>query len=177
MILAVGIEEDFADAVFVGALGFFLTFDRFAHFVVRHVDERIDVAAQQALPRQFTANLALERARRRTDLDQVTVERFGILAKVLPGNPRICGFDFIVADHHVLGLGFLNLQRFIHQVAQHLQPQPLQFVRSDLAAAGCDHQRDALIDIGASDHFTVDDNRGAAVVSVDLAEDLRVFGQ
>ena len=75
------------------------------------------------------------------------------------------------------GAGFLNLQGFVHQVAQHLLAQSDQLFRADLAAAGGHDQGDALVDIGAGDHFTVDDHGRGAVVGIVLAEDRRVAWQ
>ena len=75
------------------------------------------------------------------------------------------------------GLGLLDLQRLVDQVAQDLHAQALHFFGRDLAAVGADNQGKALVDIGAGDDLAVDDGRRAADVRIGLAEDHRVRGQ
>ena len=62
-------QVDLADMIFVGALGGLQPRDHLLHLVVADVDERLDLAAQQALPGQLALDLALERGWREEPFD------------------------------------------------------------------------------------------------------------
>ncbi len=70
--------------------------------------------------------------------------------------PRIGPVDLFGRNGDFLRLRFLNLQRLVDQIAQHLHSQPLQFLVRDCILARGRHQCDALIDIGAGDNRPVD---------------------
>jgi hypothetical protein len=75
--------------------------------------------------------------------------------------------------------GFLDLERFVDQVAQDLRAQAFLFLGRDLVAAavGIDDQRKALVDVGAGDDLAVDDRGGAAMVGSILPKNLGLVGR
>ena len=84
--------------------------------------------------------------------------------------------DLRVFDGDVRSLGFLNLQRFVDEIAQHLKPQPFSLLIADLAFVGGKDQRQALVDIGAGDHVAIDDRRRPPDVGIVLPEHDHVLG-
>ena len=80
-------------------------------------------------------------------------------------------------DLDLFGLGGLDLQRFVDQVAQHLLAQALDLVGRDLAAVGDGQQREPLVDVGLGDDLAVDDRGRLDDRRHGRAEQLRIFGQ
>src|SRR3546814_14506776 len=70
---------DFAEVIFVLALGVVDPLEHLLHLVGRYVGRRLDVARQQAIPSEFAADLLLDRYRRRSLRCQIFAELLGRL--------------------------------------------------------------------------------------------------
>ena len=105
------------------------------------------------------------------------VEIGGRLLKAFGGEALEGLVDLVLSHFDLLFLGFLDLQRFVDQVAQDLQPQVLQFLIGNLGILiGCEDKGDPLVDIGPGDDLPIHLRRGVAAVGVHLAEQLDVGG-
>jgi hypothetical protein len=129
------------------------------------------------LPGNFAADLPLERCAGRTDRGKIGFERGRVLAHVLLRDIGKALVHFIVSDGDVGGLGLLNLQGFVDQVAHHLGTQALLLFGAQLARVGIGEQGITLVNVGPGDDLAVDDRGGVAMVGVHLAEKLRVRRQ
>ncbi len=83
------------------------------------------------------------RARTRSD-SEIGVHRGDILTEILRRDAGVGLVDFLWRDDDFLRPGFLNLQRFVDQIAQHLIAQPLHFrVRNLVFIRGSDQRQRA----------------------------------
>jgi hypothetical protein len=87
---------------------------------------------------------------------------------------RVSGINLRIVHRGIGGFCFLDLQRFINQVAQHLHAQTIQFLTIHLVAIGRNDERQTLFNVSACDNLAIDDGRGAADVGIVLAEHDRI---
>ena len=172
-----GREVDLAEPVFVGALGLVHALEHVVDLVSRDVDEGHDVAAKEIFPRLFAFDLALERYRRGADGEQIFVHLLGLAAEVLRGQLLIGLFHLFGGHLEFGGLGGLDLQCLVDQIAQHLHAQAQQFFLGHRRLGRGGDQRDALIDVGAGDDIAIDHGGRRAAIGIRLAEDGNVLGQ
>src|SRR3546814_742811 len=99
-----------------------------------------------------------------------SVELGGGLAEI-GRDPLIALVDLGLVHLDVVGGGFLDLERFVDEVAQHLDATPFLLLVRPLAAIGGDDQGHALVDVGAGDYAAVDEGRRLADIWVALSED------
>jgi hypothetical protein len=167
-------NEDFGNAIFLAAAGGIEARDDRLHFFFGDVHERLDAAALEPAPGDLTVDLALDggvgrpgRAQEGGELLRRLLEVLGVTAEIL--------IELALFDLDVFGLGRLDLQRLVHQVAQHLLAQPRLLLGRDAAAVGETDEGDAVIDIGAGDDVAVDDRGGLANRRIVIAEEKRVL--
>ncbi len=130
----------------------------------------------QAAPGQFALDLALDAGGGAALFTQIAVELGRRLAEI-GRHALIALLYFGRIDLDVVGGGFLDLERFVDQVAQNLDAQPLLFRFLHLAAIGGDDERQALVDVRPGDDPAVDDRRRLADIGVALAKDGDVLWQ
>jgi len=161
---------------FLGALGRVEPVDDRLHFVVADADAALDLRALQPLRRDLALDLAAQRLDRRA----LRIEEGGELVRSLlhvRGDPDDGLVDVGRLDRDLLAPRFLDLQRLVDQVAQHLLAQAVDLAGGDLAAVGDRQQRQALIDVGLGNDGAVDDRRRLYHRRHRGTEQLRVRGQ
>ena len=77
----------------------------------------------------------------------------------VPGDALDGPVDIRSLDLDLVGLGRLNLQRLVDQIAQHLLPQLVELVGGNLTAIGDRQELQTLINIGLRDHVAIHDRR------------------
>ncbi len=80
-------------------------------------------------------------------------------------------------DEDFGGLGGLDLERLVDQIAQHLLAQGVDFVGRDRVSAGDREERDALVDVGLGNDFAIDDRGRLDDLRQGRAVDHRMFRQ
>src|SRR3546814_5551949 len=84
--------------------------------------------------------------------------------------------DLRAVNNDVIGLCFLNLKRFVVQIAENLQAQPFLLLLFHLSAIGSDDERQPLVDIRPRDDLTIDNGGGFADIGLALAEQRDIRG-
>jgi hypothetical protein len=170
-----GGQEDFGDAILARAARGLQPVDDLLDLLLADADEGLDLAALESLPGEFGMDLALDRLFRRADAAQIFAEALRRMAEAA-GEALVIGFDLGRLDLDVALLGGLDLQRLVHQVAQHLGADDLHLLGRDLGVAGERHQSDAMVDVGAGNDRAVDDRGRGADRRVAVAEELGIVG-
>src|SRR3546814_12604205 len=85
--------------------------------------------------------------------------------------------DLRAVNNDVIGLCFLNLKRFVDQIAENLQAQPFLLLLFHLSAIGSDDERQPLVDIRPSDNITIDNGGGFAAIGSALADNRYIRGK
>ena len=135
----------------------------------------MNISAKQTAPGQFALDLALQSVGGRSSFAKISVKCPEILLEILLCNLTERRFDLCFGNCNFVGFGFLNLQCFVDQVAQNLNPKPLAFFVGNPAAISGDDQREAMIDIGTGDNVPVDDSGGLANIRIVLREYCQLF--
>ena len=107
---------------------------------------------------------------------QIQAQLFRRSLEIL-GNARKALLNFAFVDVNLVGLGFLDLKRFIDQITQHLHAQPFTFFIGDLAAIGEQDQRQTLINICPGDDVSVHDGGWLAQIGSTLPNVVKVDGR
>src|SRR3546814_266013 len=119
------------------------------------IDEGLYITAEQASPGQLTLDLSLHAGGGASLIPQVSIELLGVLPEIL-GDAGIALVDLRAVNNDVIGLCFLNLKRFVDQIAENLQAQPFLLLLFHLSAIGSDDERQPLVDIRPRDDLTID---------------------
>ena len=77
----------------------------------------------------------------------------------IAGDPLDRPVDIRSLDLDLVGLGRLNLQRLVDQIAEHLLAQLIKLVGRNLTAIGDRQELQALIDVRLGDHIAIHDRR------------------
>ena len=85
--------------------------------------------------------------------------------------------DVGLLDLDLLGLGRLDLEHLVDQVAKHLLAKRIDLIGRNLVAIGDGEEREALVDIGLGDHVAVHDRRRLDHRRHGRPEHLRVLRQ
>jgi len=149
-------EENLADVKLLGALGCVELVDHRLHLVVADADGALDLGTLQALCGDFALNLPAKRFDRRAIGFEETGELLGRLLHV-PGDAGDRLVDVRRLDGDLLGLGRLDLKRFVDEVAKDLLAQAVHFVGRNLSAIGDGEKREPLVDVGLGNDIAVDD--------------------
>src|SRR3546814_926351 len=112
-------QIDFADPIFVLPLRCFQTVDDGLDLFFADIDEGLYITAEQASPGQLTLDLSLHAGGGASLIPQVSIELLGVLPEIL-GDAGIALVDLRAVNNDVIGLCFLNLKRFVDQIAENL---------------------------------------------------------
>src|SRR3546814_15794838 len=100
---------------------------------------------------------------------------FRSLPEIL-GGAGIALVGLRAVNNDVIGLCFLDLKRFVDQIAENLQAQPFLLLLFHLSAIGSDDERQPLVDIRPRDDLTIDNGGGFADIGIALAEQRDIRG-
>src|SRR3546814_12103071 len=90
---------------------------------------------------------------------------WGVRPEIL-GDAGIALVDLRAVNNDVIGLCFLNLKRFVDQIAENLQAQPFLLLLFHLSAIGSADERQPLVDIRPRDDLPIDNGGGFADIGI-----------
>src|SRR3546814_20577766 len=101
--------------------------------------EGLYITAEQASPGQLTLDLPLHTGGGASLIPKVSIEFLRVLPEIL-GDAGVALVDLRAVNNDVFGLCFLNLKRFVDQIAENLQAQPfLQIGRASCRERVCQY--------------------------------------